>query len=1335
MLAVTNAFKTAEKADVNQIATTIQLLLGNYANAAIYGTTATASSTDGSGNYPASGAIDGDRTEINVGAASGADNDVGLSSWRSSTAPDTTPQTLKLNFQSQRKINRIKLYHLASHGLKTYKLSWSNDDSAYTDFAATSDIVSAGQTSITTVGTLDTIDFTEITCQYVKLTINHTQVAAEAANVVEIECYRKVDITSRVKGIKTSRARDYKLSNPIASSFQIICDNSDRFFSPSHVPSSSEITSGFVNSELSPGIGVILKLGFDYGGSTEVVSSFVGNVDRLVANSANFETTIEGRDPMKSLINKVTSSKLKTSADISTNLKYILNIANISNYEMSLDTTGITLDYFFTNNESILTTVRNLVIGSGDAIFYFDESGIATFKIYLSSVPQTHIDSSQADFNAGTVLTNIDTVSTAGQIQRKWFLIDDFTDNEYTSNPIWTPRNQISSHVDTSQADFQSATALTNIDSISVPGQISRKWFVIDDFSDSNYTSNPVWSVWDGNYGSFPPFPANHWSINAGAFNYQPLATGDEGRANISSIQSTGTWQCRYQINDQALQSCQIQMIIMANGIFSDFGPKGRLGQGYCVAITNVITGTGPFFANLKISINRIEATGILTELASTGIGFLNGNYHTIRLTRDSSGNMSAYFDGAFQVSATDNTYTSSLYFGLKANLTTVNPSANFDDIYYSPSVDGSSTAVNSQAVIESEVIDQSATISAEGILTATTAIPSGCAIFFYTATSTDGVNFDAYVAVTNGAAIGSTVKRYIKWKAILVSVDDDNNHHNNFTTPSIQDVTLKWTVSNFAVVSNKLKFAPGTSNVRVDIDTPIQEETGTFRVNIQMTVGSATGEIARMYFLTSGYDATLNTYIDGYYVEVNQAAGSLSLYKIDGAGTRTQLSTFAMAINGSQHSLRVTRTAAGLMTVYWDEVSKTSATDTTFTIGDVLGFEVDPNSDQNGNTTFDDIYFSQQVDGTGAISTAQAVFESQVTDMTAGVQSLGIFQATVSTPAGCSINFFTATSADNVTYDAYVATSPSAAIASAVKRYIKWKAVLICPQDSAGNNANLNTPTIFDVTVNWFTGSNSPKYPSSVSYTFRFDSSLLDVEQTLSDMLGGDTAIINDVLVQAQPLVLSGADADLQWQGTVQTPPVAISVTNPLAVSNGTYTYRLALSNGMDTSRMSGASPAAATVTFAGGAAGTWKFTTISPTHAILQITITNPGNITALTVNGKSFVNSTYIAQQNSTDSKSIAIYGDRQLSIINPYIVNAAIATLIAARIVSNQKNPITFISRCTVLPTFSLQVGDRVTIVDYQLDFSADYIAIGVNQLVKCDVASAGAQTDLVLLKVV
>lgn len=403
---VSTRFTNAQASPANLPVAKVELSLGNYFSAAAYGTTVAASGSDASGNYPAAGAIDGDRTEINIGAPATADNFVGKSSWRSAVAPSTTPQTLTMTLSASRILNRIKLYHLSGHGLSSYKLEWWNG-STWIQFAATSDLGGAG-ILFTTTGTLDVIDFDDVTTTQVRLTVYGTAVAADKANVVEIEAYRLVDVTERIKGVTVSRQRDYKLANPMAATVQLDCINTDRFFSISHTPTAAEVAQGFVNSELKPNVQILVHFGFNvYGAEPELVPAIVAYLDSIAPNPGSRTCRIIGRDGMKALLNRVDSTNLKTNTDITDAIRYMLNRNNVSNYDMDLDTTSIILPYFFTNNEDHLTTIRSLVEAAGDATFFFDEMGTARFKFFTGQVPLAFIYPVQADWSVGTFTGNM----------------------------------------------------------------------------------------------------------------------------------------------------------------------------------------------------------------------------------------------------------------------------------------------------------------------------------------------------------------------------------------------------------------------------------------------------------------------------------------------------------------------------------------------------------------------------------------------------------------------------------------------------------------------------------------------------------------------------------------------------------------------------------------------------------------------------------------------------------------------------------------------------------------------------------------------------------------
>jgi hypothetical protein len=980
-------FTDAQNADVNQIASKVQLVLGNYASAAAYGTIVISSGDDASGNYPVAGAIDGDRTEINIGAASVADNDIGLSSWRSAVAPDTTPQTLTLTFSQSRTINRIKLYHLFSHGLKTYKLSYWNGAS-WIDFAATSDIVTGGQVSITTIGTVDTVDFPDISTTKLLLTISHTQIPAEVANVVEFEVYRIVDITARVKSVSVDRSRDYKMAQPIASQVSLVLDNTDRFFSISHVPTAAEVTTGYVNAELLPSIGIVVQMGFELVGVQTLATQFTGLLDKIVVKPSSREAEMVARDYMKPLINKTISTKLKTSTDISNLIKYLLNLGNISTFETSVDTSGIIIDNFFTSSETIISIIRNLVQACGDAGFWFDETGIATFKMWLNSVPLSHIDTVNADFNAGTLLQNITDNITVNSFTRRWFLLDNFEDGSYFSSPTWQ-----------------------------VISGSSAEWGVI------NYFSN--YKLWYYNVG--------------------PGAVGDTLRMSYATgaALNTGSWYFTYRYDPTPYTPGNFMMFFVGD----------KTNNGYFLWFTG---------AEIRLCKGNYGVNSVLANYFSTTN---DGNFHTIFVNRNSSGVMNVYLDGTLRLTATDTSYSTGL-----------------------------------------STID----------LILATALPSG--------------------------PVG------ILW--------DDFYYSREILTPSLPPVYIR------------------------------------------------------------------------------------------------------------------------------------------------------------------------------------SIFESQVVDQGVTINIEGHLEATLVVPSGCSTAWFTATSADGLTFDAWQPVPLNGPIISTPKRYIKYRVVFTTPQDSGvSGNANLSTPTVYDVTVYWFVNSGTSKFPVLASFTFTYEQNLFDITQELTDSLGGDTAIINDVLVQARPFILIGTNTDTQWQATVNVPAVPVSAAAPLNIVTGqVLTYSPNLNAGMDVANMAGASPAAAVVTFGGGAAGTWRFISIHPSRPVLEITITTSGTITDLRIIGKVYSNSTTIEQQRFIDALSDKLYGNRQQSISNQWIINKVIALAVAARLVENYKVPFAIISSLQVRPTFSVQLGDRVTVVDINADVNADYIVAGINHKIAASMDAAQVSTDLTVIKI-
>jgi hypothetical protein len=453
MIAVSAAFTAAEVADIAQLAYQVFLVRGNYASTAAFGATITSSGDDASGDYPATGIGDGDRTEINMGATDAADNGVGLSSWKSSTSPTAmAPVWVQIDFGQDRTWNYIKLYNYSGDPLTSYALQWSDNGSSWTTFAGTADQGSGtGYTGAT--GGLDVYDFTAytggttFTHRYLRCLV-YTTTSTGPAQIVELEVYYRVDVTARVTALTVDRQRDWKQVQPMAATCSMTLDNSDRYFSPSYTPTAAETTAGYFNGELDEGLGVVVKLGYwysaapyyalgygeggfgggPYGGSAgavagpEIVTSFVGTIDSLSVSSRSGMATLQARDGMKDVLNQTWSTRLKTNIDNGAAIQYMLNICNISDYETSVATTGIIQPYFFVYEQSAFTVIQELVQACGNAAFWFDENGIATFEDYLINAANSHTDfawpaqdmGDYTTYGTGTAAQNGNTVTCTG---------------------------------------------------------------------------------------------------------------------------------------------------------------------------------------------------------------------------------------------------------------------------------------------------------------------------------------------------------------------------------------------------------------------------------------------------------------------------------------------------------------------------------------------------------------------------------------------------------------------------------------------------------------------------------------------------------------------------------------------------------------------------------------------------------------------------------------------------------------------------------------------------------------------------------------------------------
>ena len=459
MLAASAAFQAQESSDANKPKLAAWLYFGNYAllqTAAASGSLST--------NYPAAGAINGDRTEINIGPASGADNGVGLASWKSDGVPDTAPADSvwwSVTWPTAKYVNYLKLYQRAGHGLTEYWVDLYMDLGDGYQWYAVAHRVAGGSgyvgASVLPAGygdepygdtpygspwppylegewalTLAEIDLgIDFLATAMRIRAVATEVALDYAELVAVEIYRKVDVSERVLSCDIEKKRDFKFQNTLAYTANITFENTDQFFSSGYVPTTAQRVAGFTNEDVISGTLLKVKLGYDLGNLAEYVDGYVGYLNDIKDDTPARTCVVDCRDYTQFLLNRKDYSQIKFNILIDDCAKYILNRYNISNYEMALDSSYRRLAVFFSNGEYGLDIVRELGRATTDGDFYFSEAGVATFKNY--STQNEFSINSYNKWLAYDTATNISFESPQGAIRRN-YIYDSFGDSEIDSN-------------------------------------------------------------------------------------------------------------------------------------------------------------------------------------------------------------------------------------------------------------------------------------------------------------------------------------------------------------------------------------------------------------------------------------------------------------------------------------------------------------------------------------------------------------------------------------------------------------------------------------------------------------------------------------------------------------------------------------------------------------------------------------------------------------------------------------------------------------------------------------------------------------------------------------
>lgn len=267
-------------------------------------------------------------------------------------------------------------------------------------------------------------------------------------------------------------------------------------------------------------------------------------------------------------------------------------------------------------------------------------------------------------------------------------------------------------------------------------------------------------------------------------------------------------------------------------------------------------------------------------------------------------------------------------------------------------------------------------------------------------------------------------------------------------------------------------------------------------------------------------------------------------------------------------------------------------------------------------------------------------------------------------------------------------------------------------------------TPSFNSFTVHYKSRGGSAKFTNSPVFSVLYNKTMTGASQIITDQVGGNNYLITKATVQSNPTFLASA-SQTAWIGTNNSATIGIS--NPLNLPAGITTIQA------DFGSTKYETPQTVNITY-GTAVGT---ATISnhPSKPILTINLSVGGSITALSISGTPFINSGAVNAVALAPQAIIDEFGENEDTFQNDYIDNIDLATDIANGRIAKFSAPIDWLQEVPMRFSPNLQINDRGTVVEPNLDIDDDYFVVGATDTLN---GTAGetltAETKLELIKV-
>lgn len=161
-----------------------------------------------------------------------------------------------------------------------------------------------------------------------------------------------------------------------------------------------------------------------------------------------------------------------------------------------------------------------------------------------------------------------------------------------------------------------------------------------DNFSDGDYTANPLWTV-----------VAGTWNATNGYLE-TTNSTSTDFTIYALSTQAYGAWEMRFRHESNSTNNCVIRWYFMYGG---NPDPANALATGYYL-FSNT--------ANSNFKLIRDDGATVWELISTTWTD--DTNWHTVKITRNSNNGWNMFLDGASKGTAIDGTYATSSYIGFR---------------------------------------------------------------------------------------------------------------------------------------------------------------------------------------------------------------------------------------------------------------------------------------------------------------------------------------------------------------------------------------------------------------------------------------------------------------------------------------------------------------------------------------------------------------------------------------------------------------------------------------------------------------------------------------------